>query len=192
MLFNVLPWPTWRAEVAPDYTLFMPVTSRSTATVYQNTVPPRPGETDTPAVPPATTEATATTTTDNTTTTTTMNPAAVTSSETTGQESGQGESRHNPNTASTTNGGDSLYQFFNRIFEPSTTNYHSLDTHTTTSSSAATSLGPSTNQTMPIAASTTTSSSSSRGGASTSTRNGYTSLEMDSIHGGNHSEHGRQ
>jgi hypothetical protein len=44
MLYNSLPWPTWRADLAPDYTLFMPVTSRS-STIYQNQIPSiRPGE----------------------------------------------------------------------------------------------------------------------------------------------------
>ena len=38
MLYNSLPWPTWRAELGPEYTLFMPVNSRAT-TVYQNQVP---------------------------------------------------------------------------------------------------------------------------------------------------------
>lgn len=39
MLYNALPWPSWRADLAPDYTLFMPVTTEAT-TVYQNTIPP--------------------------------------------------------------------------------------------------------------------------------------------------------
>lgn len=41
MLFVALPWPSWRADLAPDYTIFMPVTNRS-GTVYQNQVPARP------------------------------------------------------------------------------------------------------------------------------------------------------
>lgn len=51
MLFNALPWPMWRADLAPDYTLFMPVTHLSRG-IYQNNVPLRPG-TEAPADPPA-------------------------------------------------------------------------------------------------------------------------------------------
>ena len=39
MLQNNLPWPAWTVALAPDYTLFMPVTVRS-ASAYQNSVPP--------------------------------------------------------------------------------------------------------------------------------------------------------
>ena len=39
MLQNNLPWPSWTVALAPDYTLFMPVTIRS-ASAYQNNVPP--------------------------------------------------------------------------------------------------------------------------------------------------------
>lgn len=38
MLYNSLPWPSWRAELSPEYTLFMPVNQRS-RTIYQNQVP---------------------------------------------------------------------------------------------------------------------------------------------------------
>ena len=41
MLYGTLPWPAWRADLAPDYTIFMPPTNRS-STVYQNQVPARP------------------------------------------------------------------------------------------------------------------------------------------------------
>eukprot|EP00981_Chlorochromonas_danica_P006092 scaffold1287_cov253-Ochromonas_danica.AAC.5 len=43
MLYNSLPWPMWRGDLAPDYTLFMPVTNTSRG-VYQNTIPRRPGD----------------------------------------------------------------------------------------------------------------------------------------------------
>lgn len=43
MLYGSLPWPVWRADLAPDYTLFMPVTQRSTS-VYSDTVPARPND----------------------------------------------------------------------------------------------------------------------------------------------------
>ena len=52
-LRNNLPWPTWAVALAPDYTLFMPVTIRS-STLYQNNVPPPPpgtGATPTPTPP---------------------------------------------------------------------------------------------------------------------------------------------
>ena len=39
MLQNNLPWPAWTVALAPDYTLFMPVTVRS-ASAYQNNIPP--------------------------------------------------------------------------------------------------------------------------------------------------------
>lgn len=41
MLYNSLPWPSWRADIAPDYTIFMPVNAQQ-STVYQNTVPAPP------------------------------------------------------------------------------------------------------------------------------------------------------
>ena len=40
-LRNSLPWPTWAVALAPDYTLFMPVTVR-VASLYQHVVPPPP------------------------------------------------------------------------------------------------------------------------------------------------------
>jgi len=40
-LRNNLPWPAWAVALAPDYTLFMPVTLRG-ATLYQHPVPPPP------------------------------------------------------------------------------------------------------------------------------------------------------
>jgi len=46
-LRNNLPWPAWTVSLAPDYTLFMPVTLRG-ATLYQHPVPPPP-----PLGPPA-------------------------------------------------------------------------------------------------------------------------------------------
>lgn len=46
MLYNSVPWPQWRADIAPDYTLFMPLTSRS-STVYQHNVPARPNSGET-------------------------------------------------------------------------------------------------------------------------------------------------
>eukprot|EP00597_Dinobryon_sp_UTEXLB2267_P004523 CAMPEP_0170060562 /NCGR_PEP_ID=MMETSP0019_2-20121128/2460_1 /TAXON_ID=98059 /ORGANISM="Dinobryon sp., Strain UTEXLB2267" /LENGTH=290 /DNA_ID=CAMNT_0010266177 /DNA_START=555 /DNA_END=1428 /DNA_ORIENTATION=+ len=36
---TALPWPTWRAELAPEFSLFMPLTSRS-INVYQENIPP--------------------------------------------------------------------------------------------------------------------------------------------------------
>jgi len=53
MMYNTLPWPLWRADLSPDYTLFMPVNTLSRG-VYQGTVPQRPGEpapTPTPEAP---------------------------------------------------------------------------------------------------------------------------------------------
>lgn len=41
MLYVSLPWPSWRADLAPEYTLFMPVNSRSSS-IYQDQVPARP------------------------------------------------------------------------------------------------------------------------------------------------------
>jgi hypothetical protein len=38
-LFNNLPWPSWAVALAPDYTLFMPVTARSSS-LYAHAVPP--------------------------------------------------------------------------------------------------------------------------------------------------------
>mmetsp|Transcript_19028 Transcript_19028/g.27257 ORF Transcript_19028/g.27257 Transcript_19028/m.27257 type:complete len:245 (+) Transcript_19028:784-1518(+) len=38
-LYTALPWPTWRAELAPEFSLFMPLTSRS-INVYQENIPP--------------------------------------------------------------------------------------------------------------------------------------------------------
>eukprot|EP01038_Epipyxis_sp_PR26KG_P009964 gene9964-13401_t len=38
MLYNTLPWPTWRVELAPEFTLFLPLTNRS-FNVYQHAVP---------------------------------------------------------------------------------------------------------------------------------------------------------
>jgi hypothetical protein len=56
MLTSTLPWPTWRADLAPDYTLFMPVNYRS-STIYQNQIPTLRPETEdnNPAPAPATT-----------------------------------------------------------------------------------------------------------------------------------------
>lgn len=45
MLYNSLPWPSWRAELSPEYTLFMPVNQRS-RTIYQNQVPALHPQTD--------------------------------------------------------------------------------------------------------------------------------------------------
>jgi hypothetical protein len=42
MMSVVLPWPTWRADLAPEYTIFMPVNNQSES-VYQNQVPPIAG-----------------------------------------------------------------------------------------------------------------------------------------------------
>lgn len=39
--YNVLPWPTWGAALAPDYTLFMPVSRRS-VNIYDEEVQTRP------------------------------------------------------------------------------------------------------------------------------------------------------
>jgi len=38
MLYNGLPWPSWRADLPPDFTLMMPVTLRSES-AYQTSVP---------------------------------------------------------------------------------------------------------------------------------------------------------
>ena len=50
MLYNSLPWPVWRADLAPEYTLYMPVNARSVG-AYQAAVPNRPGTA--PAAPAA-------------------------------------------------------------------------------------------------------------------------------------------
>lgn len=42
MLYAQMPWPTWRYDIAPDYSMFMPLNYR-TQTVYQNTIPMPPG-----------------------------------------------------------------------------------------------------------------------------------------------------
>jgi hypothetical protein len=38
MLYNALPWPTWGADLPPDYTLMMPVSLRSES-AYNTSVP---------------------------------------------------------------------------------------------------------------------------------------------------------
>lgn len=38
-MYNSLPWPSWTVALAPDYTLFMPVTARSSS-LYAHAVPP--------------------------------------------------------------------------------------------------------------------------------------------------------
>ena len=41
MLYNSVAWPTWSMALAPDFTLFMPVTDEA-RDVYQGPVPPVP------------------------------------------------------------------------------------------------------------------------------------------------------
>lgn len=42
MLYSSLPWPSWRPALAPDYTILMPVNTRSER-AYDAAVPTRPG-----------------------------------------------------------------------------------------------------------------------------------------------------
>lgn len=54
-LYNTLPWPSWAVALAPDYTLFMPVTTRSRS-IY-DTLPTtatvlRPDENPSPLISP--------------------------------------------------------------------------------------------------------------------------------------------
>jgi hypothetical protein len=42
MLYAQMPWPTWRYDIAPDYSMFMPLNHR-TQTVYQDAIPTPPG-----------------------------------------------------------------------------------------------------------------------------------------------------
>jgi len=52
MIYNALPWPAWRASLAPDYTLMMPINMRSES-AYHTNIPNRP-HTGTPSDTPVT------------------------------------------------------------------------------------------------------------------------------------------
>lgn len=41
MIYTNMPWPAWRYDIAPDYSIFMPMNSRANS-VYLNTIPSRP------------------------------------------------------------------------------------------------------------------------------------------------------
>jgi len=56
MIYNQIPWPSWTVALAPDYTLFLPLTQR-TSSVYQQAVPGINGENENqnaPVEPPPT------------------------------------------------------------------------------------------------------------------------------------------
>ena len=102
MLYVSLPWPSWRADLAPEYTLFMPLNSRSSS-VYQNQVPARPNSDPSinPTVPGADIEMTNTTPNDSNT-------------------------QQIPPGATSTNGSSTPLSFITRFLNP--TNYQSTAT----------------------------------------------------------------
>lgn len=50
MIYNALPWPSWRAALAPDYTLMMPINMRSES-AYHTDIPNRPNTGNAPDTP---------------------------------------------------------------------------------------------------------------------------------------------
>jgi hypothetical protein len=51
MIYNQIPWPSWTVALAPDYTLFLPLSQR-TSSVYQQAVPGINGENEIQNAPP--------------------------------------------------------------------------------------------------------------------------------------------